>query len=208
MGSNPVTEFIKGLFRARIEGARAGGMAKVFGAQARIKGKVASKFNQAVDAPLNKAKGALKKDKKDKDEQKKEKGMGFFSKKKPAPQPVPQGDSDEPMKTVAISLDQIGTREVVGWVVVMGGEQQGKDFRLCSGKNLVGTGADCDVVLTDPYLSARHCVIRYEEGQYRIKDLDSTNGVIVNGKKTGDVELIDNDMIKLGKTELKFKALF
>jgi len=216
MGANPVVEFIKGLFRSRTSGAEAWVAAKKYGAVARAKGKVANRFNQAIDKPMDAAKKKAlgkKDDQVKKAEAKKEKGMGFFSRKKSAPPPEVQAqgyDSDEPMKTVALNLDQINqqNREVVGWVVIMNGEQKGKDFRLFPGRNVVGTSADCDVVLTDAYLSSKHCAIRYEDEQYSMVDLDSTNGTYVNGKKTSKVELIDNDVIRLGKTELKFKALY
>jgi hypothetical protein len=205
-----VVEFIKGLFRSRVSGVESWANAKKYGAVARAKGKVSTKFNQAIDKPLDAAKNKVVGKKKD---AKKEKGMGFFSRKKSAPPPEAQGggfDSDEPMKTVALSLDSINqqNREVVGWVVIMNGEQKGKDFRLFPGRNVVGTSADCDIVLTDAYLSSKHCAVRYEDEQYSMVDLDSTNGTYVNGKKTSKVELIDNDTIRLGKTELKFKALY
>lgn len=210
-----VVDFIKGLFRSRVSGAESWVSAKKYGAIARAKGKASTKFNQAIDKPLDKAKGAAKGAVKStkKDDAKKEKGMGFFSRKKSAPPLEPQGggyDSDEPMKTVALSLDSINqqSREVVGWVVIMSGEQKGKDFRLFPGRNVVGTSADCDIVLTDAYLSSKHCAVRYEDEQYSMVDLDSTNGTYVNGKKTSKIELIDNDIIRLGKTELKFKALY
>jgi len=211
-----IFDFIKMLFKSRIQGVKALGNAKVYGAQAKVKGKVANKFNQAVDAPFKKVKekAAGKKDapkqaKQDKAD--KEKGMGFFSKKQSAPPPQPDYDSGEDQRTMALSLDSLGAaqgREVVGWLVIMNGEQKGKDFRLFPGRNVIGTAADCEVVLTDAYLSSKHCAIRYEDEQYSLVDLDSTNGSYVNGKRTSKAELIDNDMIRLGKTELKFKALY
>jgi hypothetical protein len=216
MSGNIVVEFVKGLFRSRASGAEAWVSAKKYGAVARVKGKVSNKFNQAIDKPMDAAKKKVtgkKNDAAKNDAAKKEKGMGFFSRKKTAPPPdvqAPAYESDEPMKTVALNLDSInqGSREVVGWVVILGGEQKGKDFRLFPGRNVVGTSADCDIVLTDAYLSSKHCAIRYEDEQYSMVDLDSTNGTYVNGKRTSKVELIDNDIIRLGKTELKFKALY
>ena len=211
MSDNVLVDFVKGLFRSRVSGAEAWANAKKYGAVARAKGKVSNKFNQALDKPMDAARNKVLGKKAD--AAKKEKGMGFFSRKKPAPPPEAQGqgyDADEPMKTVALSIDAIGSqnREVVGWVVILNGEQKGKDFRLFPGRNVVGTSADCDLVLTDAYLSSKHCAIRYEDEQYSLVDLDSTNGTYVNGKKTSKVELIDNDIIRLGKTELKFKALY
>jgi hypothetical protein len=205
-----IAEFFKGLFRSRVESVRSKGKGKLYGASAKAKGKVAGKFNAVVDGAANKAKGAVlgKKGKKKKD---KEKGMGLFGKKKKDAEPMQDVGGDEPMSTVAISLDQIGlsqSREVVGWLVAMNGELKGQDYRIFPGRNIVGTAADCEVVLTDPYLSSKHCAIRFEDGQYILVDLDSTNGTMVNGTRTSKIDLIDNDVVQLGKTELKFKSLY
>ena len=77
-----------------------------------------------------------------------------------------------------------------------------------SGKNIVGTAADSDIVLTDQYMSSRHAVIRYEDGIFVIVDLDSTNGTYVNDDRCSKEELIDNDRLRVGRTELKFKSLY
>ena len=115
-----------------------------------------------------------------------------------------------PEKTVAIRIDFEEPLEVVGWVVALNGHQRGQDYRLHTGKNSMGTAADCDIVLTDPYLSSRHTIIRHDsvDGSFVILDLDSTNGTFVNDKRVAKDEIIDNDTIRLGRTELKFKALF
>jgi pSer/pThr/pTyr-binding forkhead associated (FHA) protein len=77
-----------------------------------------------------------------------------------------------------------------------------------TGRNVVGVAADCDIVLTDPYLSSKHMVIRHENGEFMLIDLDSTNGTFVNDKRVNKQELIDNDKVRLGRTEMKFKSLF
>ena len=76
------------------------------------------------------------------------------------------------------------------------------------GVNHIGAGADNDIVITDEYLSSRHAAIRYEDGRYEFKDNDSTNGSFLNEKRVTKDELIDNDTIRLGRTELRFKALY
>ena len=113
-------------------------------------------------------------------------------------------------KTVAVRIDIEEPLEVDGWVVALNGNHRGQDFRLHSGKNTIGTAADCDIVITDPYLSSGHAVIRHDasDGSFTVIDHDSTNGTFVNDKRISKDELIDNDTIRLGRTEMKFKALF
>jgi pSer/pThr/pTyr-binding forkhead associated (FHA) protein len=96
----------------------------------------------------------------------------------------------------------------VGWIVCLNGSQRGRDFRLVTGRNVIGTAADCDIVLTDPYLSSKHVVIRHENGEFMLIDLDSTNGSYVNDRQVTKQDLIDNDKVRIGRTEMKFKSLF
>ena len=102
------------------------------------------------------------------------------------------------------------SQAVVGWLVPLDGRLMGQDFRLVTGDNTVGSGADCDVVLPDGYLSARHAVVRHVrdgEGRFELVDLASTNGSWVNGVAVDDVApLRDGDVVRLGRLELKFRA--
>lgn len=138
--------------------------------------------------------------------------VGQVSSGPAAPQPVvgmpmPQESGE---KTVALNLDALNAvqRTVVGWIVAQNGNHRGEDFRIYDGKNILGTAADCDIVITDPFLSAKHCTIRHENGNFQVTDLDSMNGTFVNQKRCTKSDLIDNDTIRLGRTEFKFKSLF
>ena len=98
------------------------------------------------------------------------------------------------------------SREVCAWMVALNGQHKGEDFRLRVGKNVLGTAADCDVVLTDKKISRKHATVRYEGGEFQIADLDSSNGTFVNDEKVQKHDLIDNDIIKLGDIEFEFKC--
>ena len=51
---------------------------------------------------------------------------------------------------------------------------------------VVGTHETCDLVLTDPTVSRQHLEIELEPTGYRIRDLDSLNGVKVEGVRVFD----------------------
>lgn len=117
--------------------------------------------------------------------------------------------------TVVLNFDEIsgpaGEKQrggpTVGWIVALTGDHKGEDFRLKSGKNVVGTAADCDIVLSDRKVSRKHCAIRYEGGAFILADLDSSNGSFVNEERVQKIELIDNDLLSLGDTRFKFKSV-
>jgi len=216
-----VWDFLKNLGRQKLNAVQAGVKSKVVGAQAKAQMKVAGKINQGIKGAQDKAVGAVKnkaggqKDqaKEDKPQQKDDK-MGLFGKKK-ATESTPAMAAAEPEgasfgdKTQFIQVvEENEFKPVVGWLVALNGSLKGHDFRIRDGKNVIGTAADTDIVLTDQYMSARHAVIRHEEGMFVLVDLDSTNGTYVNDQRCSKEELIDNDRVRLGRTELKFKSLY
>ena len=70
---------------------------------------------------------------------------------------------------------------------------------------LIGRSKDCDIQLEDPNVSRRHAELRQEGASYWIVDLDSTNGIEVNGRRLKRSKLEDGDRIVLGETEVTFR---
>jgi hypothetical protein len=81
----------------------------------------------------------------------------------------------------------------------------GKRHELTGGNTVIGRSRDCDITLSDPNVSRRHAEIRREEGGHWIVDLESTNGVEVNGERVRRARLEPDDLVVLGTTELRFE---
>ena len=60
---------------------------------------------------------------------------------------------------------------------------EGTKHELDERRVVIGRSKDCDVQLDDPNVSRRHAEVRQEGATYWLVDLDSTNGVEVNGKR-------------------------
>jgi len=69
---------------------------------------------------------------------------------------------------------------------------------------VVGRGGSCDLVIRDLAASRKHMEIRSIGGGYECRDLDSSNGTLVNGKPITTVELRDGDEIRIGTTTMSF----
>jgi hypothetical protein len=121
----------------------------------------------------------------------------------PAPAPQPAG----PMKTMALDVSSVGGTPMVGWIVGTSGKVADQTFKLKPSRTVIGTGADCDIKVEDQFMSSKHCEVRFENGMYKLVDLGSTNGIVVNDKKVSQHDLVDNDLIRCGRTEFKFKSV-
>jgi pSer/pThr/pTyr-binding forkhead associated (FHA) protein len=69
---------------------------------------------------------------------------------------------------------------------------------------VLGRSRECDIQLGDPNVSRRHAELRQEGSSYWIVDLDSTNGLEVNGKRVKRAKLDDGDVFTIGSTEVRF----
>lgn len=98
-------------------------------------------------------------------------------------------------------------RALAGWLVVMNGEDADRDHRLHGGPNVLGKGADCDVIIRDAQASQRHAVIRSRDGAYTVEDLDSKYGTLLDGEPlNGTRPLADGALLRIGGTELRFRS--
>lgn len=91
-------------------------------------------------------------------------------------------------------------------LVVMGGMDVGAVYRLTTPTVVAGRDPECDVPLGDDGISRRHASFTIEGGRCFVEDLNSTNGVFLNGSRIGRAELQDGDKILLGRfTILKYE---
>jgi pSer/pThr/pTyr-binding forkhead associated (FHA) protein len=68
----------------------------------------------------------------------------------------------------------------------------------------IGRGDQCDVQLADSTVSTRHAQLVCEAGKWRVVNLISSNGILVNGEKRLSAFLSDGDVIGLGRAQLVF----
>ena len=80
----------------------------------------------------------------------------------------------------------------------------GATHQLAKERILIGRSKDCDIRLEDPNVSRRHAEVRREGETYWVVDLDSTNGVVVNGHRLKRAQLTEGDRITLGSTDMVF----
>jgi hypothetical protein len=81
----------------------------------------------------------------------------------------------------------------------------GKAELLGEGGGVVGRSRDCDITVEDPNISRHHAEVRPSGGSWIVRDLGSTNGVKVNGRRIqGPQSLKPGDTIELGTSKLTF----
>lgn len=78
-------------------------------------------------------------------------------------------------------------------------------FEINEVQTSIGRAPDNSLVIPDSDVSAYHAVIVISGIEFILRDLDSSNGTLVNGKKVKEEALFVGDEILLGKTKLFVK---
>ncbi len=86
----------------------------------------------------------------------------------------------------------------------LSGRETGRSFNLKSKVTKIGRDTTCEISVDDPHVSRVHAVVKETEDGIFIRDLESTNGVFVNGNKVTEQRLTDGDKILVG-TRLYFR---
>ena len=70
---------------------------------------------------------------------------------------------------------------------------------------IVGRDPSCDVSETnDPLLSRRHAAFSSDAKSATVRDLDSRNGILVNGVKAKEARLSPGDVVQIGHLQVKY----
>ena len=83
---------------------------------------------------------------------------------------------------------------------VIGGKNDGKLIEFKARKFLVGREQDCHLRPNSDLVSRHHCVFTLDDYALRLRDLGSTNGTLVNGRRVrGETVLTPGDVVRIGK---------
>jgi pSer/pThr/pTyr-binding forkhead associated (FHA) protein len=84
------------------------------------------------------------------------------------------------------------------------GSVQDRRYEIEKDATAIGRRSENEVCVDDVSVSGRHAVILREGARYRLRDLDSTNGTIVNGVPVRDAVLAPRDIIGFGDIQFEF----
>jgi pSer/pThr/pTyr-binding forkhead associated (FHA) protein len=70
---------------------------------------------------------------------------------------------------------------------------------------ILGRRALCDICLHFPNISGIHCELDFKDGRWTIHDLNSTNGVKVNGIRVAEKVLNPGHIISIAKRSYTIK---
>jgi pSer/pThr/pTyr-binding forkhead associated (FHA) protein len=89
-------------------------------------------------------------------------------------------------------------------LTVIKGPSAGTEWKLEGSRTIVGRSDLAGIRLDDPSVSSEHAAFELDARGFGIRDLASTNHVVVNGKEVLSAALEHGDRIRLGECELQY----
>jgi predicted component of type VI protein secretion system len=87
---------------------------------------------------------------------------------------------------------------------VVRGRSETNTLKLMDGVNSIGRHDDCLIRIRSSQVSRRHCELHLDNGKLLVRDLGSSNGTFVNGKRVlGQQALKPGDVLTVGGVTLK-----
>lgn len=83
-------------------------------------------------------------------------------------------------------------------LVEVAGGAEGNEYPLDRDRVVIGRGPGVDLAFHDDKMSAQHALFERTRGVLCVTDLDSTNGLRVNGERVATRALSHGDRVELG----------
>lgn len=106
----------------------------------------------------------------------------------------------DPKRDTKGSPTVVRTEQSTGWALKSNHSALSNRVFAIKTVSVIGRSSECDISLAASHLSRRHAKMFVKDGQLYIKDLDSSNGTFLNGKRITEAKVKRGD-------ELRFDAL-
>ena len=118
---------------------------------------------------------------------------------------------DDGFTTMLNSMDDEGTRllvEVTHKIELVDVDNSDNKKVICVDDPVcVGRSSSfCNLALEDDSVSKRHCEFSYSMGEYRVRDLGSSNGTYLNDERVDEITIKTGDRVKIGRSTYKVKC--
>lgn len=113
---------------------------------------------------------------------------------------------DERTLVLVYRADTNECRFQEGALRVLDGPEAGRSYALTAERTTLGTSADNDICLSDRFVSRHHAEIVHGPDGVVIRDLQSSNGILMDGRPVDSVMLEHGSTLTLGATRVRFES--
>jgi hypothetical protein len=93
----------------------------------------------------------------------------------------------------------------VAWRGVV--DVEGRRIPLTKSRTVIGRGSDADITVADSGTSRKHVEILWDGERAMVRDLNSTNGTLLDGRKVTEAALPPDATVRIGRTDIIFRVV-
>ena len=112
---------------------------------------------------------------------------------------------DEQLTTGTLRVDATTAEGRVAWRGVV--DVEGKRHPLVKSRTVIGRGSDADITISDAGTSRKHVEILWDGERAMVRDMNSTNGTMLNGRKVTEAALPPDATVTIGRTDIVFRVV-
>lgn len=113
--------------------------------------------------------------------------------------------ADAQLPTGTVRVDSRTAAGNVAWRGVV--DIDGARHPLVKGRTVIGRGSDADITIADAGTSRRHVEILWDGERAMVRDLQSTNGTMLDGHKVAEAPLPPDSVVTIGRTDIAFHVI-
>jgi hypothetical protein len=114
-------------------------------------------------------------------------------------------ERDASLSTGTLRVDSQTSEGQVSWRGVV--DINGTRHPLTKARTVIGRGSDADITIPDAGTSRKHVEILWDGERAMVRDLGSTNGTTLNGRKVSEAALPPDSTISIGRTDIVFRVV-
>jgi len=114
-------------------------------------------------------------------------------------------ERDDQLSTGTLRVESSTAQGRVAWRGVV--DVEGRRHPLVKSRTVIGRGSDADITISDAGTSRKHVEILWDGERAMVRDMNSTNGTLLGGRKVVEAALPPDSTITIGRTDIVFKVV-
>ncbi len=105
----------------------------------------------------------------------------------------------------ALDLPRQTTVHNPSYPILLNKSDPSESYKLYFELNTIGRDESCNIFVREQSISRKHAIVYRENQQYKVKDLSSTNGTLLNNQPIScDTPIVNGDNLQIGEKEFIF----
>lgn len=114
-------------------------------------------------------------------------------------------ERDDQLSTGTLRVESATAEGRVAWRGVV--DVEGKRHPLVRSRTVIGRGSDADITISDAGTSRKHVEILWDGERAMVRDMQSTNGTLLNGRRVTEAALAPDSTVTIGRTDIVFRVV-